>query len=33
LARALSEIGRIAKTVHILHYVDDPATRRSAGAS
>jgi TnpA family transposase len=28
LARALSEIGRIAKTVHILHYVDDPPFRR-----
>jgi TnpA family transposase len=28
LARALSEIGRIAKTVHILHYIDDPAFRR-----
>jgi TnpA family transposase len=28
LARALSEIGRIAKTVHILHYVDDAAFRR-----
>ena len=28
LARALSEIGRIAKTIHILHYVDDPAFRR-----
>ena len=23
LARALSEIGRIAKTIHILHYIDD----------
>jgi TnpA family transposase len=28
LARALSEIGRIAKTIHILHYIDDPAFRR-----
>jgi TnpA family transposase len=28
LARALSEIGRIAKTVHILHYVDDATFRR-----
>ena len=28
LARALSEIGRIAKTIHILHYVDDAAFRR-----
>ncbi len=28
LARALSEIGRIAKTVHILHYIDDAAFRR-----
>ncbi len=32
LARALAEIGRIAKTVHILHYVDhyvdDPGFRR-----
>ena len=28
LARALAEIGRIAKTVHILRYVDDPAFRR-----
>jgi TnpA family transposase len=28
LARALSEIGRIAKTVHILHYIDDEAFRR-----
>ena len=29
LARALSEIGRIAKTIHILHYIDDPAFRRA----
>ena len=28
LARALSEVGRIAKTVHILRYVDDPTFRR-----
>jgi TnpA family transposase len=28
LARALAEIGRIAKTVHILRYIDDPAFRR-----
>jgi TnpA family transposase len=28
LARALSEIGRIAKTVHILHYIDEAAFRR-----
>jgi hypothetical protein len=28
LARALSEIGRIAKTIHILHYIDDPEFRR-----
>jgi TnpA family transposase len=28
LARALSEIGRIAKTIHILHYIDDAAFRR-----
>lgn len=28
LARALSEIGRIAKTVHVLRYVDDPHFRR-----
>ena len=28
LARALSEIGRIAKTIHILRYVDDAAFRR-----
>ena len=28
LARALTEIGRIAKTVHILRYVDDPGFRR-----
>ncbi len=28
LARALAEIGRIAKTVHILRYVDDPGFRR-----
>ena len=28
LARALSEIGRIAKTIHVLHYVDDAAFRR-----
>jgi len=28
LARALSELGRIAKTIHILHYIDDPAFRR-----
>jgi hypothetical protein len=28
LARALSEIGRIAKTIHILHYIDDRAFRR-----
>jgi TnpA family transposase len=28
LARALSEIGRVAKTIHILHYIDDPAFRR-----
>jgi len=28
LARALSELGRIAKTVHILHYIDDAAFRR-----
>ena len=28
LARALSEIGRIAKTVHTLHDIDDPAFRR-----
>ena len=28
LARALAEIGRIAKTVHILRTIDDPAFRR-----
>lgn len=28
LARALSEIGRIAKTIHVLHYIDDAAFRR-----
>jgi TnpA family transposase len=28
LARALSEVGRIAKTIHILRYIDDPAFRR-----
>jgi TnpA family transposase len=28
LARALSEVGRIAKTVHVLRYIDDPAFRR-----
>ena len=28
LARALSELGRIAKTIHILRYIDDPAFRR-----
>jgi TnpA family transposase len=28
LARALSEIGRVAKTIHILRYIDDPAFRR-----
>jgi len=28
LALALSEIGRIAKTIHILHYIDDDAFRR-----
>jgi len=28
LARALSEIGRIAKTIHILRYIDDSAFRR-----
>ena len=28
LARALAEIGRIAKTVHSLRYVDDPGFRR-----
>lgn len=28
LARALSEIGRIAKTIHILRYIDDPVFRR-----
>ena len=28
LARALAEIGRIAKTVHILRYADDPGVRR-----
>ncbi len=28
LARTLSEIGRIAKTIHILHYIDDAAFRR-----
>lgn len=28
LAKALSEIGRIAKTIHILRYIDDKAFRR-----
>jgi TnpA family transposase len=28
LARALSEVGRIAKTIHILRYIDEPAFRR-----
>jgi TnpA family transposase len=28
LARALSEIGRVAKTIHILRYIDDPAFRQ-----
>jgi TnpA family transposase len=28
LARALTELGRIVKTLHILHYVDDKAFRR-----
>jgi TnpA family transposase len=28
LARALSELGRIIKTLHVLRYVDDPAFRR-----
>ena len=28
LARALSELGRIVKTIHILRYIDDPAFRR-----
>jgi TnpA family transposase len=28
LARALSELGRIAKTIHILRYIDDKAFRR-----
>jgi TnpA family transposase len=28
LAKALSQLGRIIKTIHILNYVDDPAFRR-----
>ena len=28
LARAISEIGRIAKTLHLLAYIDDEAYRR-----
>lgn len=28
LARALSELGRIVKTIHVLDYVDDPDRRR-----
>ena len=28
LARALTELGRIVKTLHILRYIDDPAFRR-----
>jgi TnpA family transposase len=28
LQQALQEVGRIAKTLHILAYVDDPAFRR-----
>lgn len=28
LARALSELGRIIKSVHVLRYIDDPAFRR-----
>ena len=28
LARALSELGRIVKTMHVLRYIDDPAFRR-----
>ncbi len=28
LQQALQEVGRLAKTLHILDYVDDPAFRR-----
>ena len=28
LARALTEVGRLIKSVHVLHYVDDAAFRR-----
>ena len=28
LARALSELGRIIKSLHVLRYVDDPVFRR-----
>ena len=28
LQQALQEVGRLAKTLHILEYVDDPAFRR-----
>ena len=28
IARALSELGRIVKTIHVLDYIDDPDRRR-----
>lgn len=28
LAKAIAELGRIAKTLYLLHYIDDPAYRR-----